>query len=158
AGEADTFRDVFEFAVAEVAVELARVPLELAFVGAIEIAAAGDENVEPAIAVVVDERDAATDRFEDRELLGVLAVVEGEVQARRLGDVAEPNGHRRRSGVWRWDGRRRTKKVAAQPHHRDGQRGDQSGTEPEKLGRHSKPSLRPHSFLTLLEHRLFVSV
>src|SRR5262249_58902216 len=52
--------------------------------------AVGEEQVEQPVAVVVDHGDAAAKRFEDRALVGLLAVAVGEVDSGVGGHVAEP--------------------------------------------------------------------
>jgi hypothetical protein len=66
--------------------------LDLIFLGTIEISAPRHENVQPSIAVVIDQAHAAAERFEDCVVVRFLAVVVGEVDSRFLGGVAKEAG------------------------------------------------------------------
>ncbi len=57
--EADLSRDIAKLPVAEVLVEPAGVSLDLLLLGAVEVTAAGDEQIQQAIAVVVKQAHAA---------------------------------------------------------------------------------------------------
>jgi hypothetical protein len=92
---------VAELPAAQVAVQLAGVALNLLLVRAVEIAAAGEEDVEQAVAVVVDQRHPAAQRLQDGVVVGLLAVAVGEVHARAGRHVAEQvrvRGRARRVG------------------------------------------------------------
>jgi hypothetical protein len=70
------------------AVQLAGVALDVLLVRPAEVATAGDEDVEQAVAVVVDQGAAAADRFQDGVLVGLLPVAVGEADAGIGGHVA----------------------------------------------------------------------
>src|ERR1043166_1987933 len=118
--EPDLGGDVGERAVALVTEQLARpaaqsrrrlvegVEILLGIVGivaalAVEVAAAGHEDVEQTVLVVVHEGDAAAERFEDRQVPGIHAGAAGEVDARGARHVTKP----RRPCLRRRDGLRR---------------------------------------------------
>src|SRR5207237_563860 len=92
--------DVFKLEAAEVAVEFARMTLDLFLVGAVEVAAADDEQVEQAVAVEIEGGQPAAQRFEQRVVSGLLTITIGEVDAGIRGDVAEEGRDgRRRAGI-----------------------------------------------------------
>src|SRR5207253_430461 len=63
--EADLPGDVAEFAVAKVLVEPVAPALDLHLFGTVVVAAAGHDDIEEAVAIIIDEADAAAERFED---------------------------------------------------------------------------------------------
>ena len=63
--------------------------LDLLLVGAIVVTTGGHEQVEQAIAVVIDQADAAAERFEDGEVSSLLAIVVGGVDLRAPRHVLE---------------------------------------------------------------------
>src|SRR5262249_56182855 len=77
---------------AGVGVERAGPPGDGRRVAALDCATAGQEDVEPAVAVVVEEGHPAAERFEDRVPVGLLAVAIGEGDPAAGGHVLE---HRR---------------------------------------------------------------
>ena len=83
--------------VLHVPVELARVALDLIVVRAGEVAAAGEEQVESAVAIKIEHRQAAADLLQDRVLIGFLPIPIHEVHAAGAGHVAED----RRTGFQR---------------------------------------------------------
>jgi hypothetical protein len=95
---------VLEFPVAQVPVQLARVAEDLL---SLEIAAARDEHVQEAVAVVIDQGDPAAERFQDRVFVGFLAIAVAEADSRLLGDVPEDmrTGVRRLVIIGRFGGR-----------------------------------------------------
>src|SRR5262245_4699675 len=87
--QADVARHIPKFPVAQVLIQPAGVALDLLLVGTVEIAAACYEDVQQAVPVVIDERDAAAERFQDRIMIRLLTVAVGEVQAGFGGHVPE---------------------------------------------------------------------
>src|SRR5207237_6325540 len=97
--EADLLGHVLEFEVAEVLVELARVADDLPLVRPDVGAAARDEDIEQAVAVEVDQGNAAAERFENSQVTDrlavslpdhdVFAVAIGDIDAGRGGDILE---------------------------------------------------------------------
>ena len=61
-------------------------------VGPVERPAAGEEDVEQAVAVVVDQPDAAAERLQDGVVVCLLAVAVAEVDPGLGRHVAEPAG------------------------------------------------------------------
>ncbi len=103
---------------AQVLVELARVPPDLLLVRAVVVPAARTEQVEQAVAVVVDEGHAAAERFENGQVrrLDILAVMVGELDARAGGPFLKQVGAGQ-VGVGRFlgDGCRVGRTVIARP-------------------------------------------
>ena len=105
--QADLLGHVPELEMALVVIELARPADDGLVVGAGVAAAAGHEQVEPAIPVVVDQGDAAAERFEDghvaRRFTGVVhfAVTVGDVDAGLFRRHFAEKGRPFRSGIVR---------------------------------------------------------
>src|SRR5205823_13390845 len=70
-------------------VKPARMAADLLFVRSIEVAAAREEEIGQAVAVVVNYRHAAAKRLEEGAVARFLAVAIGEVDARLRGHVEE---------------------------------------------------------------------
>ena len=63
--------------------------------------AAGKEDVEQAIVVVIEQRHTATERFDDREMVCFFAIFVGEIDAGLRSHIAKPTGAGRRFGLRR---------------------------------------------------------
>ena len=87
-------RDVPELPVAQVPVQAAAQPLNLLLLRPAEAAAAGQEHVQQAIAIVVEQGHTAAERFQDGVLVGLEAVVVRESNARLGGHVSIQIGKR----------------------------------------------------------------
>src|SRR5579884_753060 len=74
-------RDILEAKIAEVAIEAAGIALDLVFVRPFVMAAAGNEQIEQAVAVEVDHGQAAAQRFQNGVMVGLLAIAISEVDA-----------------------------------------------------------------------------
>ena len=72
--------------------------------------AVGDEDVDAAVVVVVEQRDAVAGRFEDVFLAGVAARHVRRGEAGAFGDVLEVDGDGRQIGV---DARDRPRRAAS---------------------------------------------
>src|SRR5262249_7309687 len=82
-------RHIAKLPVAEVLVQSARVTAEILFLRAVEITATGEKNIQKAVAVVVDQADAAAHGLDDDKLVSVVAVAVGEAHSRIGSHVAE---------------------------------------------------------------------
>src|SRR5262249_60233534 len=90
--QADLRGDIAKLPAAQVPVQFARAAADLLPVRSLQGAAAGEEDVEQAVLVVVEQGHTAAQRLEDRELVGLLAVAVGEVHSRGCGHVLEKGG------------------------------------------------------------------
>src|SRR5207253_1226829 len=71
--QADLLGHVAKLAFAQVFVQPAAVAFDVVFLGPVVVAAARDEDIEEPIAVIVDQADAAPQRFDNGIVLGLLA-------------------------------------------------------------------------------------
>ena len=91
--ESGLLGDILELPVPQVLIEAAGIAFNHLLVRPIVVAAAGYEDVEQAIAVVVQQRHAAAERFEDGEVSCLLTIAVGESDARIGSHVAVQLGH-----------------------------------------------------------------
>ena len=105
-GQPHLLRDVFELEAALVAVKFGRGAEDFLVVLAAEYSAAGEEEIEQAIAVEVDNGETSAERFEDREGRGGadFAVLVFEVDAGLRGNILEDRGASSFAGVLRQHG------------------------------------------------------
>src|SRR5262249_28341226 len=81
-------RHVPKLTIAEVFEEPAGIPLDLLFIGTIEVATARGEYVQQAIAVVIENGDSAAQRFQYRIVIRFLPIAISQIHTRRRGHVA----------------------------------------------------------------------
>src|ERR1700722_13918461 len=81
---------ILKFEVPKIAVEFAGMPLDLFPVRSIKITAAGHEDIQQSIPIVVNQGDPATEGFQYCELVCLFAVPVCEVESRTGSHVLEP--------------------------------------------------------------------
>ena len=140
--------DVLELEVAQVLVQLVGPALDLFFIWTIVVAAAGQENIEQAIAIVIEHAGAAAEGLEDGQVPGFFTILVGVVDPAAGGDVLE-KGRILGDNEFGFCGRR-----MGVVHVRDGQQAGQRGDgrqaqgpkEPEPATssfRHGSPLSQP---------------
>ncbi len=87
--DVEPLADILERAVAEIAIELAGPAVDRL---ALEETAARKEDVEPLVAIEVEQGDATAERFEDGQVARFGTVAIAEIDAGGCGDIPEESG------------------------------------------------------------------
>ena len=85
--ETDLVGDVVKMPISKVLVQPAGMAADLL---PFEITSARHEDVEQAVAIVIEKRNAAAERLQDRVVIGLFAIAIREMNPRLLGHVVEP--------------------------------------------------------------------